>query len=204
MGKDFRFQGYFCEAMSFLRFVTLAPDVTLEAATNIRQTAFHRISYADKHTISLALKTNTAMNERRAFNSLRNVVIIMVLSIQPILWNAVWRKFLPPSRMQKGSRTTTPEENSPGDDSHLTTPPQDDSPGGRLPRRTTPPEDDSPGGRLPAGQLPRRTTPPQDKCPVLSLLLLLPPGESSCGGDVLRGVVRWESSPGSYPPGELS
>ena len=53
----------------------------------------------------------------------------------------------------------SPGDNSPGDDSHLTTPPQYDSPGGRLPRRTTPLEDDSPGGRLPGGRLPRRTTP---------------------------------------------
>ena len=115
-----------------------------------------------------------------------------------------------------GSRTTPPEDNSPGDDSHLTTPPQDDSPGGRLPRRTTPrrtspPQDDSPGGRLPrrttppqdispGGRLPRRMTPPQDKCPVLSLLLLLllllPPGDSSCGGVVLRGSRQLGVVPG--------
>ena len=116
-------------------------------------------------------------------------------------------------KMVLGNRTTPPEDNSPAGL------PPDNSPAGRLPRRTFPPQDNSPGGRLPRRTTPpqdispRRTTPPQDKCPVLSLLLLvlLPPGDRTSGGDVLRGesssggdVLRGDVLRGNPPPGESS
>ena len=92
-----------------------------------------------------------------------------------------------------GSRTTPPEDNSPGGQLPQGWLPPDNSPTGRLPRGTSPPEDVSPRGRLP-----RRIN-------VLYyhyyyyLWGSRPAGESSSGGDVLRG----SRPPGESSPGEL-
>ena len=68
----------------------------------------------DKRMIALALKTKTTVNETGAFSSLRNVVIVMRLSIQLILWNAVWRKFLVSSSVTLSAELKTlPHKNRP-------------------------------------------------------------------------------------------
>ena len=73
-------------------------------------------------------------------------------------------------------------------------PPQDDSPGGRLPRRTTPPQDDPPHDVSPGGWLPRRINVLYYHYYYYYLRGRRPQGESS-----------GESRPrGSCPLGELS
>ena len=70
--------------MLFLKCATLAPKTMLEAARNLRQ---------------------------MAFNSLCNIVIVMCLSTQLILGNAVWRKFLFASSMVSGAEEANLENN---------------------------------------------------------------------------------------------
>ena len=107
-------------AIFVLRFATLAPEVKLEleAGRYFCQKAFHRIRHScfDERFLvmfSFALKTKTTMNETGAFNLSRNVVISMCLSMQLILWNAVWRKFLAASSMTLGTNVVNIETKLP-------------------------------------------------------------------------------------------
>ena len=116
-----------------------------------------------------------------------------------MFWKYAYQDNSPGGQLPRGR---LPTDDSPGG----LLPPEDDSPAGRLPRRTSPPEDDSLGGRLP-----RRTTPPEVIIIIIIIQDIYPAGESSSGGDVLRGSCpAGETSSGGVVlrgrrlPGELS
>ena len=66
----------------------------LEAARNFHQSAFHRISCVDKHTTITTLRNELNASISSIVVFVFKVNVVMCLSTQLILWNAIWWKFI--------------------------------------------------------------------------------------------------------------